>query len=57
MEGKGGKSAKIAAPAEGLAVLQHRAGDVEVAVGDTRLAPLEGEWMTIDLPWLVRHRI
>lgn len=37
-------------PSSGMVVFQHRAGEVELSAGKTRFEPLEGEWMTIDLP-------
>ncbi|MEX2126028.1 MAG: hypothetical protein WD795_19210 [Woeseia sp.] len=37
-------------PSSGMVVFQHRAGEVELSAGKTEFEPLEGEWMTIDLP-------
>ena len=37
-------------PSSGMVVFQHRAGKVELSAGKTEFEPLEGEWMTIDLP-------
>jgi hypothetical protein len=37
-------------PSSGMVVFQHRAGEVELSAGNTEFEPLEGEWMTIDLP-------
>lgn len=37
-------------PSSGMIVFQHRAGEVELSSGPTEFEPLEGEWMTIDLP-------
>lgn len=37
-------------PSSGMVVFQHRAGGVELSAGKTAFQPLEGEWMTIDLP-------
>ena len=31
-------------------MFQHRAGEVKLSSGRTIFEPLEGEWMTIDLP-------
>ncbi len=41
---------ELTLPEEGMVVLQHRAGDVKLAADRTEFEPLEGEWMTIDLP-------
>ena len=37
-------------PSSGMIMFQHRAGEVELSSGPTEFEPLEGEWMTIDLP-------
>lgn len=37
-------------PASGMVMFQHRAGEVKLSSGPTEFVPLEGEWMTIDLP-------
>jgi hypothetical protein len=37
-------------PSSGMIIFQHRAGEVELSSGPTEFEPLEGEWMTIDLP-------
>jgi hypothetical protein len=37
-------------PSSGMIIFQHRAGEVELSSGRTEFEPLEGEWMTIDLP-------
>jgi glucose/arabinose dehydrogenase len=44
------KNVKLVLPAKGTVILQHRAGEVEIAIGDKRRAPLEGERFTINLP-------
>jgi hypothetical protein len=45
------RSVKIALPGKGLAILQHRAGEVEIVIiGETRHKPLEGERLIVNLP-------
>ncbi len=46
----GRRSVPVPLPAKGLAIFQHRAGAVELTIGQTRRAPLEGEWLTVTLP-------
>jgi hypothetical protein len=46
----GGARVELPLPERGMVVLQHRAGGVTLNAGQTEFEPLEGEWMTIDLP-------
>ena len=46
----GGAKVKLPLPEKGIVLLQHRAGNVKLSAGRTEFEPLEGEWMTIDLP-------
>lgn len=46
----GGRSARIELPPRGTAMFQHRAGELLATVDNERFSPLEGEWLTIDLP-------
>jgi hypothetical protein len=46
-------SIRIPLPERGVAILQHRAGELEIVVGKTRRRPLEGERVTINLPQVV----
>ena len=46
----GGAKVELPLPEKGMVVLQHRAGDVKLSAGRIEFEPLEGEWMTIDLP-------
>jgi hypothetical protein len=49
----GRKSAKLPLLDQGFAILQHRAGTLEVTLGEQRSKPLEGEWLTVALPQTV----
>jgi len=46
----GGARVELPLPEKGMLLLQHRAGDVKLSAGRTEFKPIEGEWMTIDLP-------
>jgi hypothetical protein len=46
----GGARVELQLPENGMVVLQHRAGGVKLNAGQTEFEPLEGEWMTVDLP-------
>jgi hypothetical protein len=46
----GGARVELQLPEKGMVVLQHRAGGVKLNAGQTEFEPLEGEWMTVDLP-------
>ena len=46
----GGANVELPLPEKGMVVLQHRAGDIRLNAGGAEFEPLEGEWMTIDLP-------
>ena len=45
-----GTMAAIKLPATGLALIQHTAGIGEIAVGNEKFVPLEGEWLRLPLP-------
>ena len=49
IEGRG-HEAKIDLPARGLAMIQHQAGEVELTINGRKFEPIEGEWLTLDLP-------
>jgi hypothetical protein len=46
----GGVVATLELPEKGMVILQHRAGDVMLTVGETKRRLQEGEWVTIALP-------
>lgn len=46
----GGREVVVALPEKGFAVFQHRGGEVEMRINDTRRTPLEGEWVSVPLP-------
>ncbi len=46
----GGGNATLELPEKGMVILQHRAGDVTLTIGDTKRRLQEGEWVTIALP-------
>ncbi len=47
------KNVKVALPDKGVVILQHRAGEVEIVIGQKRQRPLEGERLTFNLPQVV----
>jgi len=46
----GGRTARVPLPEKGFVIFQHRAGALEMMIGQTRREPLEGEWLTVTLP-------
>lgn len=46
----GGRTARVPLPEKGFVIFQHRAGALEMMIGQKRREPLEGEWMTVRLP-------
>lgn len=46
----GGRTAQVPLPEKGFVIFQHRAGALEMMIGQTRREPLEGEWLTVRLP-------
>lgn len=45
-----GKTTAIKLPSDGIALLQHFAGDASIQAGEEKFQPMEGEWLRLALP-------